>query len=63
MQIDVNNFFIAQVVPEISAKIQVPKSARCVFLLLTVFPEMNQNFLKFCIKLTCKLCAKFLDRK
>ena len=42
MQIDVNNFSIAQVVPEIFAKTQVSKSARCVFLLLTVH-NIEQN--------------------
>ena len=31
MQIDVHNFFVAQVVAEIKAKTQVSKSARCVF--------------------------------
>ena len=35
-QIDVNNFFAAQVVPEIKGKTQVLKSDICVFLILIV---------------------------
>ena len=41
MKIDVNNFFIAQVVPEIFTKTQVLKSARCIFLLSTVAPFLT----------------------
>ena len=43
MQIYVNNFFAAQVVPEKYAKIQVSKTARCGFLLLTVNKNMRFN--------------------
>ena len=36
VQKDVNRFIVPQVVPEIYAKTKVSKTARCVFLLLTV---------------------------
>ena len=43
MQIDMNNFFVAQMVPEIYKKTQGSKTARCVFLLLTVYYEVSEK--------------------
>ena len=43
MQIEVTNFFVSQVVPELYAKKHISKTGRYVFLLLTVSSKLHHE--------------------